>query len=65
MPADRVDVLIRMDRARSREQVVQELTAAGLQVERVMSRVGVVSGSVAPEALDGLGQVPGVSSVER
>lgn len=61
----RVPVLVRMDRARPRHDVVEDLTAAGLHVDRVLARVGVVSGSVAPEALGALGEVRGVSAVER
>ena len=64
VPPTRVPVLVRMDRGLPGRDVVQELTAAGLHVDRVMARLGVVSGSVAPEALAALGAVPGVSAVE-
>lgn len=64
VPVARVPVLVRMDRARPRHDVVGDLTAAGLHVDRVMARIGTVAGSVAPEALAALGEVPGVSAVE-
>jgi hypothetical protein len=61
----RVPVLVRMDRARQRGDVVQDLAAAGLEIGRVMARLGVVSGRVAPDAVAALEAVPGVSAVER
>lgn len=62
--ANRVSVLVRMERGPQRGDVVDALAAAGLHVDRVMSRLGVVSGSVAPDAIAALGAVPGVSAVE-
>lgn len=47
------------------ESVVHDLAAAGMHVERVMRRLGVVSGTVSSERLDELGSVAGVTAVER
>lgn len=45
--------------------VVADLRAAGLVVDAVLDVLGVVTGSVAPEAIDALRTVPGVTGVER
>ncbi|MDP9436932.1 MAG: hypothetical protein M3P93_17815 [Actinomycetota bacterium] len=63
MTPQSIGVLVRVDRTRDR--VVQDLTAAGMQVERVMRRLGVVSGTVPREQLAGLGRIEGVTAVER
>lgn len=65
MTAPTARVLVRVDRSLSSEAVVQGLTAAGMQVERVLRRLGVVSGTVASAQLEGLGGVAGVTAVER
>ena len=63
MTTPSIGVLVRVDRAP--DGVVSDLAAAGMQVERVMRRLGVVSGTVASERLAGLGAVEGVTAVER
>lgn len=63
--APSVGVLVRVDRSLPSEALVQRLTAAGMQVERVLRRVGVVSGTVPSAQLEGLGGVAGVTAVER
>ncbi len=60
-----VGVLVHVDRSRCGEAVVDDLAAAGMRVERVLGRLGVVSGTVPPARLAGLGDVPGVTAVER
>ena len=65
MTAPSVGVLVRLDRSRPGAAVARDLTAAGMHVERVLGRLGVVSGSAPAGALEGLGGVPGVSAVER
>lgn len=59
-----VGVLVRVDRSLL-GPAVEELTAAGMQVERVLARLGVVSGTVPLGQLAGLGGVAGVTAVER
>ncbi|MFE2755371.1 hypothetical protein ACFXGA_25545 [Actinosynnema sp. NPDC059335] len=44
--------------------VVSALRDAGMVVESVLESLGVVTGSVAPGAVDRLGAVPGVAHVE-
>ena len=63
MAPQSIGVLVRVDRTRDR--VVQDLTAAGMQVERVVRRLGVVSGTVPTERFAGLGHIEGVTAVER
>lgn len=60
-----VEVLVRYSRRRAGDAVASDLTAAGMQVARVMGRLGVVSGTAAPEALEALAGVDGVRVVER
>lgn len=45
--------------------VVAELRAAGLRVDRVLGSIGTISGSAAPSAMGALRAVPGVEGVER
>ena len=63
--APAVGVLVRLDRSRSGDAVLHDLAAAGMQVERVLRRVGVVSGTVPASRLAGLGGVAGVTAVEH
>ena len=60
-----VGVLVRVDPSRPRDAVASDLAAAGMQVERVLGRLGVVSGTVPAAQLASLGGVPGVTAVER
>lgn len=60
-----VGVNVHFTRARPSGAVVDDLAAAGLQVERVLQALNVVSGTVAPDRFDRLASVDGVSSVER
>ncbi|WP_433270587.1 hypothetical protein ACQPZF_10195 [Actinosynnema sp. CS-041913] len=45
--------------------VVADLREAGLVVDDVLEALGMVTGSVAPEAIRSLKAVPGVADVER
>lgn len=65
MTAPRLGVLVRVDKSRSSDAVTRDLAAAGMQVERVLRRVGVVSGTVPDGQLGALGGVAGVTAVER
>jgi hypothetical protein len=46
-------------------EVVAALREAGMVVDDVLSALGMVTGSIDPEALGSLRAVPGVSHVER
>jgi hypothetical protein len=62
MSTERVLVTVgQLDRL---DEVVAGLRAAGLQVERVLEPVGVVTGSVDPGRRTALAAVPGVAAVE-
>ena len=65
MTARRHGVLVRVDGSRPSDALARDLTAAGMQVERVLRRVGVVSGTVPDGGLRALGGVAGVTAVER
>ncbi|CAM4209771.1 hypothetical protein KIPE111705_45215 [Kibdelosporangium persicum] len=45
-------------------RLVADLRRAGLMVDEVFEALGTVTGSIAPEAIDALRAVPGVSAVE-
>lgn len=60
-----VGVNVRLGRARPGNEVVADLRAAGLQVERVLRSIGVVSGTAPADGLERLAGVDGVTSVER
>jgi hypothetical protein len=47
------------------DAVAQQLRAAGMNVEQVLSQVGVITGSVAAGQQASLGDLPDVVSVER
>jgi hypothetical protein len=57
-------VIIRLDRSRPVKDVVIDLVAAGLQVDRVLAGVSVVCGTAEQGALHRLLVVPGVAAVE-
>ena len=46
-------------------EVVRRLKGAGLNVDRELKEIGVVTGSVDPEKAGTLGEIEGVSHVER
>jgi hypothetical protein len=46
-------------------EVVAALRAAGLVVDDVLEALGMVTGSIDPEAFGSLAAVPGVAEVER
>jgi hypothetical protein len=45
-------------------RLVEDLRRAGLMVDEVFEALGTVTGSIAPEALDTLMAVPGVTAAE-
>lgn len=59
-----VSVNVRLGPGRSHDDVVADLRTAGLSVDRVLRRVGVVCGTVAVDELPGLADVAGVTAVE-
>ena len=63
--APSVGVNVRMDDVRTRADVVDDLRAAGLHVERVLQRLGVVCGTAPADGLERLARVAGVTAVER
>jgi hypothetical protein len=46
-------------------EVVRRLREAGLDVERELEEIGVVTGSIDPEKAESLREIEGVSHVER
>lgn len=63
--APAVGVNVRLGPLRPGDDVVSDLRAAGLQVERVLVSIGVVSGTAPADGLERLAGVAGVTSVER
>jgi hypothetical protein len=61
---DKVVVSVADDNLAGLPTVVSALRDAGMVVEDVLETLGVVTGRVAPEVVDLLGAVPGVSRVE-
>jgi hypothetical protein len=61
----RVTVTVGDEHRESLEGVVERLRAAGLEVERVLGTLGIVTGSAPAEALDALRGVEGVASVDQ
>ncbi|MEV0675814.1 hypothetical protein AB0I60_04735 [Actinosynnema sp. NPDC050436] len=62
---DEVVVSVADDSLSRLGSVVAALREAGLDVDDVLEALGVVTGSVAPEAIGKLRDVPGVAAVER
>jgi hypothetical protein len=46
------------------EQVSRQLQSSGMNVEQVLSSVGVINGSISSDQLNSLYQISGVQSVE-
>lgn len=64
MTAPAVGVNVLLERGYEQGDVVDELAAHGLIVQRVLRRLNVVSGNVAPDRLKELSEVTGVRAVE-
>ncbi|CCH29260.1 hypothetical protein ABZ816_35425 [Actinosynnema sp. NPDC047251] len=62
---DKVVVSVADDSLSQLTAVVAALREAGLEVDDVLEALGMVTGSIAPEALGTLKDVPGVADVER
>jgi hypothetical protein len=62
---DKVVISVADANLRDMHTVVSALRAAGLVVDDVLETLGMVTGSVAPEAIVALRAVPGVAGVER
>ena len=63
---DKVQVTISIGNAHmdQLEQISEQLTTAGLEVEQTLSTLGVITGSVETEKMSALSEVSGVESVE-
>lgn len=59
-----VSVTVGDDHRGSLDGVVASLRASGLQVDRVLGTLGIVTGSAPDDALDALRGVEGVASVD-
>ncbi|HEV7907418.1 MAG TPA: hypothetical protein VGP03_04685 [Pseudonocardiaceae bacterium] len=62
---DKVVVSVVDDKLDVLPKVVADLRRAGLVVDEVLEPLGVVTGSIEPDAIWSLETVPGVSGVER
>ncbi len=62
---DKVVVSVADESLADLDVVVAGLREAGLVVDDVLEALGMVTGSVAPEAIRSLKAVPGVSDVEK
>lgn len=60
-----VEVLVRLERGTSVDSMLPAFEAAGLQVGRVMRRLGVVSGQLPPGRVGALRALDGVRAVEQ
>jgi hypothetical protein len=60
----RITVTIDDDHLGRADEVADELRAAGMTVEQVLSTVGIITGSVGPAERASLEAVPGVAAVE-
>ncbi|NEQ53897.1 MAG: ketohydroxyglutarate aldolase [Leptolyngbya sp. SIO3F4] len=63
---DKIKVNITIDDAHleQMDQVTEELKTAGLEVEKTLSTLGIVTGSIESEKLSSLSEVTGVDAVE-
>ncbi len=64
---DKIQVTVSLDEAHISQinQVADQLRAAGLEVDQVLSTIGIVTGSIESENMSSLSQVDGVESVEQ
>lgn len=46
------------------EQISQQLQSFGMNVEQILSSIGVISGSIEPDKLNSLYQIKGVQNIE-
>lgn len=63
---DKVQVTISIDNAHrdQLDQISEQLTTAGLEVEQTLSTLGVITGSVETKKMSALSEVTGVAAVE-
>lgn len=61
---DRITVTVDDDHLASIDAIVDQLRAAGMQVDQVLRPVGVITGSVAGSKRASVDAVPGVAAVE-
>ena len=47
------------------DRIAKELESSGMNVEKTLSAIGVVSGSIKADELDGLYKIEGVNAVEQ
>ncbi|WHZ29366.1 MAG: hypothetical protein OJF51_004168 [Nitrospira sp.] len=60
-----VKVTITLSESQDPERVVRELEQVGLENSRLMRITGIVTGSIAPSAMQRLKQISGVKSIEE
>jgi hypothetical protein len=62
-----VAVIVSVEESRLKDfsKIVKAMRGAGLKVDEELATLGVVAGSVEPDALPGLQRVDGVAQVER
>jgi hypothetical protein len=65
MPHEDVNVSVADDHLHRFDEVVRGLRKAGLKVQQQLEAVGVVSGSIDSDQVEGLEKTPGVAAVER
>lgn len=67
MANQRLHVMVSVDDGHLVEidDVAEKLRVAGLNVERTLKGIGIITGSVASDDVDGLAPVEGVSHVEE
>jgi hypothetical protein len=46
------------------EQISQKLQSSGMNVEQILSSIGVINGSIESDKVNSLSQIPGIQNVE-
>ena len=65
MGKTRFVAMIAQDRRHDLEKIAEDLGRAGLEIDQTLKKVGVVSGSADPEAVQRIKQVDGVAHVRE
>ena len=60
----KISVCVDDDHLSQIEKISQQLRSSGMNVEQVLSTIGVVSGSIQPDKLNNLYQIEGVNNIE-
>lgn len=64
---DRVNVTVSIDEAylNQFQQITEAMQATGLEIDRTMPRIGIVTGSIHQDRISALDEIEGVEHVER